>query len=187
MVFPDQAFKASSMLTALQEERCTNTIFVPTTLQALLDYNSTSDHRFDSLRQVDLGGALVSLKHLKQCIYSLGTKKVGTSFGMTEGSPLRATPVSDPNELIRGGPVIAGKPLREARVRICAPGSSIPLPRANTASSIRVAPRLSNPISVKAMLSTFTRMKRKIHGFARETKQSCMMIVASVSWVDTKT
>jgi acyl-CoA synthetase (AMP-forming)/AMP-acid ligase II len=130
VVFPDQAFKASSMLTALQEERCTNTIFVPTTLQALLDYNRTSDHRFDSLRQVDLGGALVSLKHLKQCIYSLGAKKVGTSFGMTEGSPLRATPVSHPNELIRGGgSVIAGKPLREARVRICAPGSSIPLPR----------------------------------------------------------
>jgi acyl-CoA synthetase (AMP-forming)/AMP-acid ligase II len=128
VVYPGQTFKAASMLTALQEERCTNTIFVPTTLQAVIDYRGESEYKFDYPRQVDLGGAMVSLKHLKQCIYSLGAKKVGTSFGMTEGSPLRATPVSDPNELIRGGSVIAGKPLREARVRICAPGSSMPLP-----------------------------------------------------------
>jgi acyl-CoA synthetase (AMP-forming)/AMP-acid ligase II len=35
VVYPDQNFKAASMLTALQQERCTNTIFVPTTLQAM--------------------------------------------------------------------------------------------------------------------------------------------------------
>jgi acyl-CoA synthetase (AMP-forming)/AMP-acid ligase II len=129
VVYPDQVFKAASMLAALEEERCSNTTCVPTILHALLDRMSERGHKFDCLRQVDLGGATVSPKHLKQCVYSLGAKKVGTSFGMTEGSPLRATPASDPNELVRGDSVIAGKPLRGAKVRICAPGSSMPLPR----------------------------------------------------------
>jgi acyl-CoA synthetase (AMP-forming)/AMP-acid ligase II len=148
VVYPDRPFKAASRLTALREEGCTNNIFVPTTLQAVLDYRGESEYKFDHLLQVDLGGAMVSLKHLKQRIYSLGAKKIGTSFGMTEGSPLRATPVSDPNELIRGGFVIAGKPLREARVRICAPGSTILLPRGQYGELHQ-----SGPQAIKSYLS----------------------------------
>jgi acyl-CoA synthetase (AMP-forming)/AMP-acid ligase II len=181
VAYPDQTFKAASILTALQDGRCTSTIFVPTTLQAVLYYRGESEYKFEYLLEVDFGGAMVSLKHLKQCIYSLGAKKVGTSFGMTEGSPLQATPVSDPNELIRGGSVIGGEPSCEARVQFALLGLQFFCRVANTASSIKVAPRPSNHISAKAIPTSFTTMKWEILGFAPETKQSCMVTVVLVS------
>jgi acyl-CoA synthetase (AMP-forming)/AMP-acid ligase II len=66
---------------------------------------------------------------LKQCIHELGAKKVGTSFGMTEGSPLRSTPVSDPSSLIQNGSVTVGTPLPGVGVRICTLGSMVPVLR----------------------------------------------------------
>ena len=129
IVYPSPTFNAAAMLTALEAEKCTNTVLVPTILQALLDAMRERGGKLEWLRQVDLGGAMVLPKHLKQCIHELGAKKVGTSFGMTEGSPLRSTPVSDPSALIQNGSVTVGTPLPGVGVRIFAPRSIVPVPR----------------------------------------------------------
>jgi len=130
VVFPSPGFDANAMLKALEAEKCTNSVLVPTTLNALLDaFRSRNTPPVLCLEDIWLGGASVTPDNLRQVVYELGSRGVSTGFGMTEGQPAWAPPVEDPEMLVDGDITLLGRVPPTMRVRVCAPESKIPVPR----------------------------------------------------------
>ena len=129
IVYPSSSFNAVAMIKALEEEKCTHTTLVPTSLHALLEIlKARGTSLKSSLVDVCLSGSSVSPENIRQAIVDLGSNGVSTGFGMTEGSPIWSAPVQNPEELVNGDLTIAGHPAPGARIRICNPESRIPIP-----------------------------------------------------------
>ena len=149
IVYPSPSFDAVVMVKALEEEKCTHTTLVPTSLHALLEtLKARGNSLKSSLVDVCLSGSSVSPENIRQAIVDLGSKGVSTGFGMTEGSPIWSSPVQNPEDLVNGDLTIAGHPAPGARIRICNPESRIPLPIGERGEIHQTGPGL-----VKAYLS----------------------------------
>lgn len=130
IVYPSPTFEANAMVKALEEEICTHTALVPTTLHALLETPRVrGNHLKSSLVDVCLSGSSVTPDNIRQAVHELGSKGVSTGFGMTEGRPIWSVPVQDPEDLVNGDLTIAGPSAPGARVRICDPESKMAIPR----------------------------------------------------------
>jgi len=113
----------------MEVERVTHIKLVPTTLHRFAEAlrHRATPPRF-CLQDVCLAGAYITPEHLRYVINDLGSTKVSTGFGMTEGSPIWSAP-GTPEQLVHDGETVAsGHPSPGASVKICAPGSTHPLP-----------------------------------------------------------
>ncbi len=128
IVYPSPSFDAVAMVKTLEEEKCTHTALVPTTLHALLEtLKARGNYLKSSLVDVCISGSSVTPDNIRQAVLDLGSKGVSTGFGMTEGSPIWSPPVQNPEDLVNGDLTIAGPPAPGARIRICDPDSRTPI------------------------------------------------------------
>lgn len=130
VVYPSPTFDANALRQALEDELCTHTCLVPTTLHALIDCLPTDSRWKCSLEDVCLAGAPITPQHMRSTIHTLGSRGVSTGFGMTEGSPVWTKSVNDPELLIEGDLTLVGTASPGASIRICEPESDVPVPRA---------------------------------------------------------
>ena len=143
IVYPSPSFDAGAMINALEEEKCTHTTLVPTSLHALLEaIKARGTSLKSSLVDVCLSGSSVTPDYIRQAIFDLGSKGISTGFGMTEGSPIWSAPVQNPEDLVNGDLTIAGPPAPGARIRICNPESRTPIPRGERGEIHQTGPGL---------------------------------------------
>lgn len=143
IVYPSPSFDAVAMVKALEEEKCTHTALVPTTLHALLEIlKSRGTSLKSSLEDVCISGSSVTPNNIRQAIFDLGSKGVSTGFGMTEGSPIWSPPVQNPEDLVKGDLTIAGPPAPGAHIRICDPDSRTPIRRGERGEIHQTGPGL---------------------------------------------
>ncbi|KAL8797277.1 MAG: hypothetical protein Q9195_000430 [Heterodermia aff. obscurata] len=143
IVYPSPIFDAVAMVKALEEEKCTHTALVPTSLHALLEALKARGNSFrSSLVDVCLSGSSVTPDNIRQAIVDLGSKGISTGFGMTEGSPIWSAPVQNPEDLVSGDLTIAGPPAPGAHIRICNPESRTPIPRGERGEIHQTGPGL---------------------------------------------
>lgn len=143
VVFPSAKFDAKSMLQALAKESCTHACLVPTALRALLQALALQSIKPGfSLIDVCLAGSPITPENLRQVIHELGSRGVSIGYGMTEGSPVWASRAEDPETLLRGDATLVGTPSPGATIKICAPKSRHPLPRAQQGEVHQAGPGL---------------------------------------------
>ena len=128
VVFPNKQLDAQSTLEAIERERCTDTLLVPTMLHALLDDSALSTRKTSSLALIKLGGATVSAADVRLCYDVLHVSQVTNSYGLTESGFITRdflpSTASNAYDALPSGRVAPG-----VRVRICLPGSRAPLKR----------------------------------------------------------
>ncbi|KAF2994277.1 nrps [Curvularia kusanoi] len=129
VVYPSGSYEPSATAEALTVHNCTHTVHVSTALHSLLEWIEPQDIKFPSLKDVSLAGSSITPQMMQSVVQKLGSKGVSIGFGMTEGSPIWAASVSDPESLIKGDDVVCGTAVPGVRVRICAPDSTEVMPR----------------------------------------------------------
>ena len=128
VVYPSKQFDAQSTLEAIEREKCTDTLLVPTMLHALLDDSALSIGKISSLVLVKIGGAAVSAADVHLCHDILHVKQVINSYGLTESGFITKT--FQPSTASKAYDVLpSGRMAPGARARICLPGSRAPLKR----------------------------------------------------------
>ncbi|KAL8824128.1 MAG: hypothetical protein Q9191_005282, partial [Dirinaria sp. TL-2023a] len=112
------------ILGAIESERITLMLAVPTALQALLDYPSLAQYDLSSLTRVATGGTVVSPKIIKGCTDSsgLGAERATGGYGMTEGSPI-FYPIRGEQPALYEGYASVGRITSMSRAKICRPGT----------------------------------------------------------------
>jgi len=75
------------MLKAIQEERCTHLLLVPTVLTWLVDYPKIASYDLSSLRLITYAGSPMPIDVLKRCMDRFGPI-LSQGYGMTEAAPL---------------------------------------------------------------------------------------------------
>ncbi|KAK3064607.1 hypothetical protein LTS18_005664 [Coniosporium uncinatum] len=129
VVYPSVAFDPKTVLTALREERCTHTAFVPTMLYAIISLlPADGGGKLEDMELVALGGASVTMQNAKECVEKLGARMICSGYGMSEGCPLRPFPSTDPEKLMRHGAIISGDCVSGAKIRVCEPGTTNVVP-----------------------------------------------------------
>lgn len=129
-LFPGVGFLPREYLTAVHREKATDIIIASTMFHALLSEIRTGRApKPTTLLRASLGGSAITAEIMAQCQQELGVHRVRGTFGMSEGSPVRGTFTSNPAEVKRGHTVTVGRACCDTRIRICAPNSTLPLPR----------------------------------------------------------
>lgn len=128
VVYPSPTFDSEKMAKALQTHNCTHACLVPTALHSLIEHVQRDRLGFPALKDVCLAGASITPQNLSQVVNTLGSSAVSTGFGMTEGSPIWVAATPDPGTLIIGDDTISGSASPGAHIKICASGSTVPLP-----------------------------------------------------------
>jgi acyl-CoA synthetase (AMP-forming)/AMP-acid ligase II len=99
IVFPSQQFDAGLVVDAVDAERCTVILGVPTMFGAELDALARKGRRLTSLTRALASGAPVPASMVKRLNEEMGIQSVLICYGMTETSPVTfATTVDDPYE-----------------------------------------------------------------------------------------
>ena len=128
VVYPSKQFDARSTLEAIEREKCTDMLLVPTMLHALLDGSEVSIGKTSSIVLIKIGGAAVFAADVSLCHKILHVKQVVNSYGLTESGfitrPLQPSTESKAYDFLPSGRMAPG-----ARARICLPGSRTPLKR----------------------------------------------------------
>jgi fatty-acyl-CoA synthase len=127
IVVPGPWFDASTVLEAVQAERCTSLYGVPTMFRAVLEAPTFERTDCSSLRTGIMAGAPCPVELMRQVITRLHMPEVAIGYGMTETSPISTlTALDDPLER-RVGTVGRVQPHCEISVR--EPGTGRVLPR----------------------------------------------------------
>jgi acyl-CoA synthetase (AMP-forming)/AMP-acid ligase II len=129
VVFPGATFAPPSMLSIMRLEKCTHTSLVPTMVNAMLSVEEAGGTRLDDLKNVFLGGTMISPEVLRQCTEELGSSGVENGYGMTEGLIISSGAQSNYEAIVRGDDVSAGWALPGTAFKICAPGEKTALVR----------------------------------------------------------
>ena len=87
MVYPEAAFDPAATLRALQAERCTSLLGVPTMFIAQLAHADFAATDFSSLRTGMMAGSPCPVEVMKQVTTRMHMPEVGIGYGMTETSP----------------------------------------------------------------------------------------------------
>jgi long-chain acyl-CoA synthetase len=80
-------FNPAHMLEAVQREKVTTTLIVPTMINALLNHPDVDNYDISSLRRITYGGSPMPLELLKKGLQKWGPIFV-QAYGMTEAAPL---------------------------------------------------------------------------------------------------
>ena len=128
VVYPSEQFDAQSTLEAIEREKCTDMLLVPTMLHALLDDSALSIGKTSSLVLIKIGGTAVSAADVRLCHDILHVNQVVNCYGLTESgfiaTSFQASTASKVYDVPPSGRLVPG-----ARARICSPGSRSPLER----------------------------------------------------------
>jgi acyl-CoA synthetase (AMP-forming)/AMP-acid ligase II len=128
VVFPGPTFAPGPMLTALCIEKCTHTVIVPTMIHALVAAKEARGDEPRYLKNVFVGGSLLTKEAVRQCLEDLGSENVTNCYGMTEGVLLCTGSMNKTGAVNKGGEMSVGWPGPGGRVKICSPGQRTPLP-----------------------------------------------------------
>jgi fatty-acyl-CoA synthase len=88
IVVPGAAFEAGTVLSAIQEERCTAIYGVPTMFIALLDHPDFESFDLGSLRTGIMAGAPCPTDVMRRVVDRLWVREITIAYGMTETSPV---------------------------------------------------------------------------------------------------
>jgi fatty-acyl-CoA synthase len=125
---PVESFDAEVVLTAVDQERCTALLGVPTMFIAELDHPDFEQYDTSSLRTGIMAGSPCPMEVMKKVVDVMGASEITIAYGQTESSPvITQTRTDDPLELRVSS---VGRKLPDVEVRIlsvetdedCAPG-----------------------------------------------------------------
>jgi fatty-acyl-CoA synthase len=125
---PVESFDAEAVLKAVDRERCTALLGVPTMFIAELDHPDFEQYDTSSLRTGIMAGSPCPMEVMKQVVDVMGADEITIAYGQTESSPvITQTRTDDPLELRVSS---VGRKLPDVEVRIlsvetdedCAPG-----------------------------------------------------------------
>ena len=129
VVYPSFTFKATCTLESFKLESPTHMPAVPSLLHSLLDAVDQSEPQLNSLRHIEFSGAPVSTDIIDQAKKRLSASIVSSHYGMTESGPAASWPCEEIPTTLMGSFVSPGLPVPGGKLRICAPGSRVPLKR----------------------------------------------------------
>ncbi len=125
---PVESFDAEEVLKAVDQERCTALLGVPTMFIAELDHPDFEQYDTSSLRTGIMAGSPCPMEVMKKVVDVMGADEITIAYGQTESSPvITQTRTDDPLELRVSS---VGRKLPDVEVRIlsvetdedCAPG-----------------------------------------------------------------
>ena len=100
MVLPSDSFTAESVLTTVEEEKCTALHGVPTMFIAELEHPKLNSLNLSSLRTGIMAGSPCPIEVIRKVISKMGMREITICYGMTETSPVSfQTSIDDPIEL----------------------------------------------------------------------------------------
>lgn len=111
---------------SISQERCTNMPAVPAMLQAMVARPSLKKADLSSLISVQMGATFILPEHVRLAGEMLKCDRVTNSFAATEGVPITIITHSAQNI---ANDVSVGKICMGARIRICLPNTTDPVPR----------------------------------------------------------
>jgi fatty-acyl-CoA synthase len=124
-VLPAPSFDALSTLQAIEAERCTSVLGVPTMFIAMLGHPDFHDFDLSSLRTGMMAGSPCPTEVMKQCVDEMHMGEVTIGYGMTETSPVSTqTSPDDPLDK-RVGSVGRVHPHVEIKVIDAASGATV--------------------------------------------------------------
>lgn len=88
IIMPDEAFEALSVLSVVQQERCTALHGVPTMFIAELDHPEFAQFDLTSLRTGIMAGSPCPIEVMKRVVADMNMAEVTIAYGMTETSPV---------------------------------------------------------------------------------------------------
>ena len=98
-VLPAPSFDALTTLQAIEAERCTSVLGVPTMFIAMLGHPEFNNFDLSSLRTGMMAGSPCPTEVMKQCVDEMHMHEVTIGYGMTETSPVSTqTSPDDPLE-----------------------------------------------------------------------------------------
>jgi fatty-acyl-CoA synthase len=113
---PVEAFDAEAVLDAVDQERCTALLGVPTMFIAELDHPDFERYDTSSLRTGIMAGSPCPMEVMKKVVDVMGADEITIAYGQTESSPvITQTRTDDPLELRVSS---VGRKLPEVEVRI---------------------------------------------------------------------
>jgi fatty-acyl-CoA synthase len=120
-VLPAPSFEPLATLQALEAERCTSVLGVPTMFIAMLSHPEFHNFDLSSLRTGMMAGSPCPVEVMKQCVDEMHMSEVTIGYGMTETSPVSTqTSPDDPLDK-RVGTV--GRVLPHIEVKIIDPAT----------------------------------------------------------------
>jgi fatty-acyl-CoA synthase len=124
-VLPAPSFDALSTLQAIEAERCTSVLGVPTMFIAMLGHPDFHNFDLSSLRTGMMAGSPCPTEVMKQCVDEMHMHEVTIGYGMTETSPVSTqTSPEDPLDK-RVGSVGRVHPHVEIKVIDAASGATV--------------------------------------------------------------
>jgi len=127
MVYPEAAFDPAATLRALQAERCTSLLGVPTMFIAMLAHADFAATELSSLRTGMMAGSPCPVEVMKQVTTRMHMPEVGIGYGMTETSPVSTQTAVDDSLERRCGTV--GRVMPHLEIKIVDPVSGRVVPR----------------------------------------------------------
>jgi fatty-acyl-CoA synthase len=113
---PVESFDAEEVLEAVDRERCTALLGVPTMFIAELDHPDFEDYDTSSLRTGIMAGSPCPMEVMKQVVDVMGANEITIAYGQTESSPvITQTRTDDPLQLRVSS---VGRKLPDVEVRI---------------------------------------------------------------------
>ena len=120
-VLPAPSFDALTTLQAIEAERCTSVLGVPTMFIAMLGHPEFNNFDLSSLRTGMMAGSPCPTEVMKQCVDEMHMHEVTIGYGMTETSPVSTqTSPDDPLDK-RVGTV--GRVLPHVQVKVIDPST----------------------------------------------------------------
>jgi len=126
MVIPNDAFEPVSVLSAVQEEKCTSLYGVPTMFIAELGVPEFESYDLSSLRTGIMAGSPCPVEVMKQVIERMNMDDVTIAYGMTETSPVSTQTGADDSIDKRVASVGRVHPHVEIRVADPETGKTVP-------------------------------------------------------------
>jgi fatty-acyl-CoA synthase len=127
MVIPAEYFDPLKSLVALEKERCTAVIGVPTMFIAELEHPDFEQFDLRSLRTGMMGGSPCPIEVMRQVIERMGVSEMTIGYGLTEAAPVVTLTSSD--DTIERRVTTVGPPLPAVEVKIVDPATGQEVPR----------------------------------------------------------
>ena len=123
-------FEVVEMMTLIETHKVTNSTFVPTMLQMILDHPRFAEFDFSSLRCVSYGSAPMPVDLMRRLRAAIPGLIFGQGYGMTEAAPV-ITVLDPADHKMVGGEVpkigSVGRPMAYCDIRVLAPdGAPVP-------------------------------------------------------------
>ena len=125
MVIPAASFDPAATLAAIERERCTANMCVPTMHIAMLAHPDFAKTNVSSLRTGAIGGSPCPLEVMKRLVTDFHMPEVSIVYGMTETSPVSTQGASDDSIEKRVGSVGRVHPHVEIRIADAGTGETV--------------------------------------------------------------